>query len=136
MLASDGQYVRVQIRTDADIVGARQKAREMATALGFSEMELAVVATAISEVARNIVLYAKEGDIEFQPVENGAAAGLLVVASDSGPGIKDPEMALKDGYSSGSGLGLGLPGARRLMDEFDLETGTGGTTIRMTKWSR
>lgn len=135
-MASDGQYVRVQIRTDADIVGARQKAREMATSLGFSEMELAVVATAISEVARNIVLYAKEGDIEFQPVKNGGAAGLLVVASDSGPGIKDPEMALKDGYSSGSGLGLGLPGARRLMDEFELETGTGGTTIRMTKWSK
>jgi serine/threonine-protein kinase RsbT len=129
--------MRVTIETEADIVTARQKVRQLAVAGGFSRTEQTLIATAISEVARNIVEYARRGQISFHVVERNGRRGLMVVAEDHGPGIADPILAMRDGYSTGNSLGIGLPGARRLMDEFDLVTAVGrGTTITMKKWVR
>ncbi len=127
----------VTIEREADIVTARQKGRELAAALGFSSTDQTLLATAISEVARNIVSYAGTGTLTFRYVQEGARRGLTIVASDSGPGIPDLELAMRDGYSTGKSLGLGLPGAKRLMDAFTLESVVGaGTTVTMTKWLR
>ena len=129
--------VRVAIRTDADVVRARHEARTMGARLGFSSTDLTLLATAISEVARNITTYAGEGEVALRIVRNGARDGIEVVASDRGPGIADVELAMQDGYTTGNGLGLGLPGTRRLVDEFDLRTQPGeGTTVRLVKWTR
>jgi serine/threonine-protein kinase RsbT len=129
--------VRVPIAGEADIVTARQKGRELAAAGGFSSTDQTLIATAISEVARNIVAYARCGEILLSAVEQPGKHGVLVVARDDGPGIPDLELAMRDGYSTGNSLGMGLPGARRLMDEFDLSSTVGsGTTITMKKWSR
>jgi len=125
---------RIPIRTDADIVAARQGAREMATRLGFSGTELTIIATAVSEVTRNIVRFAGTGEVVVELIEV-PRRGVQIVARDSGPGIYDVEQALTDGYSTYHGLGLGLPGARRLMDEFAIVSEPGrGTTVTMTKW--
>ncbi len=125
----------VAISSAADIVTARQQGRALASRLGFSASELTIIATAISEVARNIVEYAGGGEILLSVLRNAQRRGICVVARDSGPGIPDVEKALSDGYSTSKGLGLGLPGARRLMDEFELVSEIGrGTTVRMTKW--
>jgi serine/threonine-protein kinase RsbT len=130
-----GTAVRVRIQSSADIVAARQEGRSMATTLGFSNTTLTIIATAISEVARNIVEYAKEGEISIAPVGNGLVRGLRIVARDQGPGIIDLETAMRDGYSTSKSLGMGLPGARRLMDQFEISSTRGvGTTITMTKW--
>jgi serine/threonine-protein kinase RsbT len=127
----------VTIEREADIVTARQKGRELAAALGFSSTDQTLLATAISEVARNIVSYAGTGTLTFRYVQEGARRGLTIVASDGGPGIPDIELAMRDGYSTGKSLGLGLPGAKRLMDAFTLESVVGaGTTVTMTKWLR
>ena len=129
--------VRVAIRTDADVVAARQEARTMGAELGMSSTDLTLLATAISEVARNITTYAGEGEVLVRVIERGGRQGVEVVASDEGPGIADLELALQDGYTTGKGLGLGLPGARRLVDEFELRTAVGsGTSIRLVKWTR
>jgi serine/threonine-protein kinase RsbT len=129
--------IRVPIEKDDDVVVARSKARELATELGFTGTDLTLLATAISEIARNITAYATRGEVCITTVQRGARSGVKVVASDNGPGIADLEMALRDGYTSGKGLGLGLPGARRLMDEFDVDTEVGrGTTVTMLKWGR
>lgn len=126
---------RVTIRSDADIVVARQEGRSLATEVGFAGSALTVVATAISEVARNIVQYAQRGEILLSVVRESGRAGILVVARDEGPGISDVALALRDGYSTTNSLGLGLPGARRLMDEFDIVSEVGrGTTVTMKKW--
>lgn len=126
--------IRIPIRSDGDIVAARQGAREMAARLGFSGTDLTVIATAVSEVARNIVRFAGRGEIAVELVED-PRRGVCVVARDAGPGIADVELALTDGYSTYHGLGLGLPGARRLMDEFAVASEVGrGTTVTMTKW--
>jgi len=107
----------------------------MAQTLGFSTTTLTIIATAISEVARNIVEYAKEGEISIAPVGNGVIRGVQIVARDHGPGIADLETAMRDGYSTSKSLGMGLPGARRLMDQFEIASARGeGTTITMTKW--
>jgi serine/threonine-protein kinase RsbT len=128
---------QVGIRTSADIVTARQRGRELASELGFSGSDLTVLATAISEVARNIIEHAKEGAIILEPTHNGSKQGILIIASDKGPGIPDVDRALQDGYSSGKGLGLGLPGAKRLMDELKVVSEVGkGTTVTMRKWVR
>ena len=128
---------RVAIRTDADVVTARQEARTMGAALGFSSTDLTLLATAISEVARNITTYAGEGEVLLRVLHDGGRAGIEVVATDQGPGITDVELAMQDGYTTGNGLGLGLPGTRRLVDEFELDTGPGsGTRIRLVKWTR
>lgn len=126
---------RVTIRSDADIVVARQEGRSLATEVGFAGSALTVVATAISEVARNIVQYAQRGEILLSVVRESGRAGILVVAQDEGPGISDVALALRDGYSTTNSLGLGLPGARRLMDEFAIVSEVGrGTTVTMKKW--
>jgi serine/threonine-protein kinase RsbT len=94
-----------------------------------------VIAAAVSEIARNILMYAKRGEIRFQVVNDGDRCGLVAVAVDRGPGIADVELALQEGHSTAGGLGLGLPGAKRLMDEFDIVSAVGlGTTITMKKW--
>jgi serine/threonine-protein kinase RsbT len=129
--------VRVAIRTDADVVTARQEARAMGAGLGFSSTDLTLLATAISEIARNITTYAGEGEVALRVLNDGDRQGIEVVATDQGPGIADVELAMQDGFTTGSGLGLGLPGTRRLVDEFELRTEPGvGTTVRLVKWSR
>jgi serine/threonine-protein kinase RsbT len=126
---------RLPIESDADIVSARQRGRELAAELGFTGSDLTVIATAISEVARNIIAYARSGELVLHLVDGRSGRGLVVVARDDGPGIPDVEQALQDGYSTGDSLGLGLPGARRLMDEFEIVSQVGrGTTVTMTKW--
>lgn len=127
--------VRIPVRADADVVTARQEGRELASTLDFTPTEVTLIATAISEVARNIVSYADDGELCVAVVEQGGRRGIRVVATDRGPGIEDLEKALQDGFSSGQGMGLGLPGARRLMDEFRLDSVPGtGTTVEMTRW--
>lgn len=127
----------VPIRSDLDVVFARQEARRMVSGLRFSSSELTLIATAISEVARNIVSYAGTGEIVLRIVQRGQRRGLVVVARDRGPGIADIARAMEDGYSTSRGLGLGLPGSKRLMDEFDLVSEVGkGTEVTMTKWER
>jgi serine/threonine-protein kinase RsbT len=128
--------IRVKIQSDADIVLARKGARELAARLSFSATEMTVIATAVSEISRNIVRFAERGEV-FLELLDTPRPGLRVVARDTGPGIADVDRAMTDGYSTYHGLGLGLPGARRLMDEFDVATERGrGTTITMTKWRR
>jgi len=129
--------VRVAIRTDADVVTARQEARAMGAGLGFSSTDLTLLATAISEIARNITTYAGEGEVALRVLHDGDRDGIEVLATDQGPGIDDIELAMQDGFTTGSGLGLGLPGTRRLVDEFELRTRPGsGTSVRLVKWSR
>lgn len=129
--------MRVTIRSDVDIVVARQQGREIAAKAGFKGTDLTVIATAISEVARNILLYAKEGEILLGEVQNGQRRGIAVIARDDGPGIPNLSLAMQDGYSTGKGLGLGLPGSKRLMDEFNVVSQPGkGTTVTMKKWVR
>jgi len=125
----------VAITHEADIVLARQKGRELATRAGFPSSEATLVATAISEVARNIVVYAERGEIVLDLVHERGRRGILIVARDDGPGIPDVDLAMTDGYSTGRSLGLGLPGARRLMDDFEISSAVGrGTTVTMRKW--
>ncbi len=127
----------IRIEREADIVSARQKGRELASGIGFSSTDQALLATAISEIARNIVTYAGGGTVTLRTVQDGPRRGVTVIAKDEGPGIPDVELALRDGYSTGKSLGLGLPGARRIMDAFELESSVGvGTTVTMTKWLR
>jgi serine/threonine-protein kinase RsbT len=129
--------IRVAIRTDADVVTARQEARTLGASLGFSSTDLTLLATAISEVARNITTYAGEGEVALRVLSEAGRQGIEVIASDDGPGIVDVDLAMQDGYTTGNGLGLGLPGTRRLVDDFDLRTEPGtGTTIRLVKWTR
>ena len=130
----DRDEMRIPISGDADIVEARRAARELASRAGFEATDLTVLATAVSEVARNIVRFAGHGEILVEVVE-GRGRGIRVVARDTGPGIEDTERALSDGYSTYGGLGVGLPGVRRLMDEFAVVTDPGhGTTVTMAKW--
>jgi anti-sigma regulatory factor (Ser/Thr protein kinase) len=132
--AVDGE-IRIPIQTDADVVTARKQGRELATQAGFSATELTIIATAISEIARNIVMFAERGEILVSLVGENSRQGVTVVARDAGPGIPDLKQALRDGYSGYGGMGLGLPGARRLMDEFEISSEVDkGTTVTMTKW--
>ncbi len=129
--------VCIPISTDADVVRSRQQGRQLASQAGFSSTDLTLIATAISEVARNIVRFAERGEILVRLVGDGDRRGVSVVARDVGPGIPDVSRALVDGYSTYDGLGLGLPGSRRLMDEFEITSEVGkGTTVTMTKWRR
>ena len=128
--------VLVHVSSDADVVEAREKGRELSAQLGFSSIDLTLIVTAISEVARNILLYAREGEIVLSVDNDGGQRGITVVARDEGPGIPDLELAMRDAYSTGNGLGLGLPGARRLMDEFEIQSEISkGTTVVMKKWA-
>jgi serine/threonine-protein kinase RsbT len=127
--------VLVPILSDVDLVAARAQSRALAERLGFSRTDATLIATAISEVARNIIVHAGRGEIQMRPVYEEERHGLVVVARDSGPGMRDVRRALEASLASRGGLGLGLPGVRRLMDEFEIDSEPGeGTTVRMTKW--
>lgn len=129
--------VVISINTDTDIVAARQKGRELATELGFGSTDSTLLATAISELARNIVRYAKCGEVFITPVRSGDRVGITVVARDKGPGIANVSLAMQDGFSTSGGLGLGLPGVKRLMDEFHLVSNANTeTTVTIKKWKR
>jgi len=126
--------VRVRIQSDPDIVAARKAARQVASQLSFSQTDLTLIATAVSEISRNIVRFAGRGEVVIELLEQ-PRPGVRIVARDAGPGIADVERALTNGYSTSHGLGLGLPGARRLMDELTVASEVGrGTTVTMTKW--
>jgi serine/threonine-protein kinase RsbT len=128
---------RVTIHHDSDVLAAVREGRELAAQAGFAGTDLAIIGTAISEVARNILVHAKRGEVSLGVVERAGGKGVLIVAEDEGPGIADIEQAMQDGFSTGKTLGFGLPGAKRLMDEFEIDSEVGkGTTITMRKWTR
>lgn len=125
---------RVPIKQGGDIISARRQGRALAAQLGFSSADQTLIATAISEMARNILVYAKVGEIILRPEQNGKA-GITIIAHDEGPGIPDINRALQNGYSTSGSLGVGLPGTKRIMDEFTLVSEVGkGTTVTMKKW--
>ncbi|MBI2428632.1 MAG: anti-sigma regulatory factor [Ignavibacteriales bacterium] len=127
--------IRVPIASDADIVIARQQGRSLAERLGFAATDQTIIATAISEVARNIIKFAKRGEVILSPATKSVSHGIMVIARDQGPGIADIHLALQDGYTTGNGLGMGLPGCKRLMDEIEIKSEIGkGTMIMMKKW--
>jgi serine/threonine-protein kinase RsbT len=127
----------VAINSDQDIVTARQKGRALAIELDFSTGDATLIATAISELARNIVSYARRGEITLKSVQASSRQGISIIASDSGPGIHDIRQAMRDGFSTSGSLGLGLPGVRRLMDEFEIASEPGrGTIVTVKKWKQ
>lgn len=126
---------KIHISHDADIVSARQIGKELATRAGFSGSDLTLIATAISELARNIVVYAKSGEITLLVTNQNGNNGIIIVAEDKGPGIPNIDQAMQDGFSTGNSLGLGLPGAKRFADEFYITSTVGsGTTVTLKKW--
>jgi serine/threonine-protein kinase RsbT len=127
----------VGIHSDQDIVTARQQGRALAIELGFSTGDATLIATAISELARNIVSYARKGEIILKIIHASSRHGVSIIASDSGPGIPDIRQAMRDGFSTSGSLGLGLPGVRRLMDEFEISSEAGrGTIVTVKKWKQ
>ncbi|GEN86046.1 anti-sigma regulatory factor [Oceanobacillus sp. FSL W8-0428] len=125
----------VNINKELDIVQARQVGRNIAKQIGFSTVNQARITTAISELARNIYLYAGKGQISFEVIDAFNQKGIIMIAADSGPGISDIKLVLQDGYTTSGGLGAGLPGVKRLMDEFEIQSGSGkGTTVKAIKW--
>jgi serine/threonine-protein kinase RsbT len=127
--------IRVAINADQDIVTARQKGRALAIELGFSTGDATLIATSISELARNIVSYARRGEIILKAIQGSSRQGISIIASDSGPGIRDIRQAMRDGFSTSGSLGLGLPGVRRLMDDFEIASEPGrGTIVTVKKW--
>ena len=132
-----GQADRVEVRSDQDVVRVRQLVRTIAVAVKLSLVDQTKIVTAASELARNTLVYGGGGTVEASLVDNGRRPGIRIVFADQGPGIADLDLAFTDGYTTGSGLGLGLSGARRLVDEFDIDTAPGrGTSITVTKWCR
>ena len=132
-----GNESYVKIITEWDIVAARQLGRNIAKDLEFSTVDQARITTAISELARNIYLYAGQGEIRIERLNGFAKCGIKVIATDNGPGIQDIRKVMEDGYSTSGGLGAGLPGVKRLMDEFDItSTLEEGTVIKTVKWIR
>ena len=126
----------MRVTSERDIIAARHQARALAHDAGFGLADLAIVATAISELGQNAIRYAKAGDLEIEIVRANGRAGIVIVAADQGPGIPDVDLALRDGYSTSGSLGLGLPGVRRLMDDFEIRSELGrGTTVTVRKWS-
>ncbi len=125
------------VRLEQDVVLARQLARKIASECGMRLVDLTKLVTAVSELARNTVVYGGGGDMDWAVIEEtGGRVGLRLVFRDEGPGIADVKLALTDGWTSGGGLGLGLTGARRLVDEFDLDTTPGqGTRVTITRWA-
>lgn len=129
--------MQFDILHDVDIISARQSLRRLCCGLGFGNAETMSIVTAFSEIARNMIVYARRGEMTISEVSGCGSVGLLIVARDNGPGIVDLELAMADGYSTCDTLGCGLPGAKRLMDEFSIESTVGeGTEVRMTKWKR
>ncbi len=129
--------IRVPIAREADVIAARRTGRALAAEIGFAGSDLTLIVTAISEVARNIAVYAGRGEIQIRRAFDRNRRGIVIVARDQGPGIADIDLAMRDGYSTMGSLGLGLPGAKRLMDEFEIVSEIGkGTTITLKKWMR
>jgi len=126
----------IPVKTDLDIVSARVEGRDLAKQLGFGTIDQARIATAISELARNVVLYAPEGKVTVRAIiSDDGGRGIEVICEDNGPGIASVELVMQDGYSTSSGLGMGLPGTKRLMDEFEIETKLGvGTRVAVRRW--
>jgi serine/threonine-protein kinase RsbT len=125
----------VPVNTEQDVILARQECRSLAQRLGFSPVDQARITTAVSELARNIVVYGVRGSVTLTELEDGERKGIQITFDDEGPGIADIDTAMQQGYTSGKGLGAGLPGSQRLMDEFQLETAPGqGVHIRVRKW--
>jgi serine/threonine-protein kinase RsbT len=126
---------QVSVRGEDEVVRVRQLAREWAISLGFGLVDQTKIVTAASELARNTVIYGGGGTVRLQALNDGARRGLRLTFEDKGPGISDLQLALKDGYSTGTGLGLGLGGAKRLMSEFEIDSTTGqGTRVAVTRW--
>ena len=137
IVPSTDQVITVGIASDLDIVSARQQGRALALQLEYSSTDATLIATAISELARNIVRYARRGEIVLGSANDAAKRGIVVVARDEGPGIADISRAVAGGYSTSGGLGLGLSGVRRLMDEFEISSEPGrGTTVTVKRWKR
>ena len=133
---SDGTE-RIEVGTDQDVVRVRQLVRTVAVSVKLSLVDQTKLVTAASELARNTLVYGGGGTVEVDRVDNGRRQGIRIVFADRGPGIADLDLALTDGYTTGNGMGLGLSGARRLVDEFVIDTAVGqGTTITVTKWCR
>lgn len=123
------------IRSDLDIVIARTLARDTAKMIGFGAIDQARIATAVSELARNIFLYAGTGTVTVREIERTGRRGIEIICEDKGPGINNIDLVMRDGYSTSRGMGMGLPGARRLMDEFEIRSQDGaGTTVVCRKW--
>jgi serine/threonine-protein kinase RsbT len=128
--------VHALIREESDVVMARKYARDFAVQEGLSERAVNALVTATSEIVRNVIVHATTGELSLTAVKETHRHGVVVVVRDKGPGIADFEQALRDGYSTGRGLGLGLPSAKRLMDEFELASEIGeGTTVTMKMWT-
>ncbi|MDB6142232.1 MAG: anti-sigma regulatory factor [Pseudomonas sp.] len=124
------------VHIEQDVVMARQLARKLAQECGMRLIDLTKMVTAVSELARNTMVYGGGGDMDWQIIEEGVRSGLRITFRDEGPGIPDLKLAMTDGWTSGSGLGLGLTGAKRLVDEFELDTAPGaGTRITITRWT-
>ena len=140
MVVSNPAEERLAIRDEADIISARQRAREVAKALGFGAVDQSRIATAVSELTRNVVRYATDGRGEMllrTHVQSGRGTGIEIVVRDDGPGIPDIEQAMRAGFTSGPGMGMGLPGTKRLMDEMEIESAPGhGTIVTIRKWRR
>jgi len=127
----------IGLRSMDDMIKARQLVRDCAIFQGLSLVDQTKIVTAASELARNTLIHGGGGEMRLQALNDGSRRGVKVIFADKGPGIPNIELAMQDGYTSGGGLGLGLPGARRLVDEFDIETGPSeGTTVTLVKWSR
>jgi serine/threonine-protein kinase RsbT len=131
------QAGEVPIHSESDIVATRRTVRTAATQLGFGVTDITRIVTAASELARNIFLYAGSGIMRWQVLDTGSKVGIELMFEDSGPGITDVEQAMQAGYTSGGGLGMGLPGAKRLMDELEIASELGkGTIVTAKKWHR
>ena len=134
-ILGDGEHLTIS--AEGDVVAARQAARTLAAKIGFSTTDQTIIATAVSEITRNILEHANRGELVLGRVQKGDEQGISIVAGDQGPGIADISLAMQDGYSTKGELGLGLSGAKRLMDEFDIISEAGkGTTVTMKKWKR
>ena len=128
---------RVRVESEGDIVAVRRAVRDAAKDLGFGTTDVTRIVTAASELTRNITLYAGSGEVRWREIDSRGTRGIEVVFEDQGPGIPDVELALEEGYTTSGGLGLGLPGAKRLMDEMEIESEVGsGTRIKVRKWQR
>jgi serine/threonine-protein kinase RsbT len=134
---NDTSFGELRIKDETDIVFARRAVRDAASQLGFGQTDVTRIVTAASELARNIFKYAGEGVMRWRRIENGGSFGVELQFVDRGPGIQDIDLALQDGFSTSGGLGMGLPGARRLMDELEIQSAPGqGTRVTLRKWRR